>query len=354
LCVYKKCRTFARPNRLFFFYLITLKQTQMKKFLLSLAVLFAGLASAQTYYQAGDEVDEVWEGESFLLSPDKSGARFLTNDGSKYLTDQIPTDDALVEFEEAGEDEAGNILYYIKFSNAGLYLADWEIWDGKDSSDMVNWELPYMTLTDDTEKAAKWTVLPAETRYKAEKGAEDYVANWRVWTGQGTGQDTEESKGNLKVHAGAFVIMRDKLSTSNPNELTEGGMNPVYLEVQGDYTFFASWGANSWFISFPEEMDSDMLLEAWVASVLGDFDVESVYENEIYLEFLDNENGSEFITARANKVALEQEDWYYTSPAFVGSSEARDQVGTLLDAAIQGTMTVDEAFRVALQNLRAQ
>ena len=261
----------------------------MKKFLLSLAVLFAGLASAQTYYQAGDEVtDEVWEGESFLLSPDKSGARFLTNDGSKYLTDQIPTEDALVEFEialdEEGEsltDEAGNILYYIKFSNAGLYLADWEIWDGKDSSDMVEWVLPYMTLTDDTEAAAKWTILPAATRYKAEKGDDDYIANWRVWTGQGTGSDTEESKGNLKVHDGAFVIMRDKLSTSNPNELTEGGMNPVYLEVQGDYSFFASWGANSWFISFPEEMDADMLLEAWIASNLGDFDVEAVNANGV-------------------------------------------------------------------------
>ena len=82
--------------------------------------------------------------------------------------------------------------------------------------------------------------------------------------------------------------------------------------------------------------------------------INSVYENDIYLSFLDSEDGGEFITARANKVALEQSDWYYTSPAFVGSSEARDQVGTLLDAAIQGTMTVEQAFEVALNNLRAQ
>ncbi len=254
----------------------------MKKFLLFLSVLFTGIVSAQTNYRVGDEVtDEVWDGESFLLSPDKSRARFLTNDGSKYLTDQIPTEDALVEFECAGEDDAGNILYYIKFSNTGLYLADLEIYDGFDSSDMVIWVLPYMTLTEDTEKAAKWTILPAETRYRAEKGAEDYVANWRTWTGQGTGQDTNESKGNLKVHDGAFVIMRDKLSTSNPNNPTEGGLNPVYLEVQGDYSFFAPWGENSWFISFPEEMDADMLLEAWVASNLGDFDVEAVNANGV-------------------------------------------------------------------------
>ena len=82
--------------------------------------------------------------------------------------------------------------------------------------------------------------------------------------------------------------------------------------------------------------------------------INSVYDNSVYQEFLDSDDGGEYITARANKVALEQKDWYYTSPAFVGSSEARDQVGTLLDAAIQGTMTIDEAFKVALNNLRAQ
>ena len=257
----------------------------MKKFLLSLAVLFAGVASAQTYYQAGDEVtDEIWEGESFLLSPDKAGARFLTNDGKNYLTDQIPTDDALVEFEAAGETEEGDALWYIKFSNSGLYLKDMEMWDGMDSSDMMQdgvepWDpAPYVFTTDDKAEAAKWTVLPAQTRYKADKGADEYLANWRTWTDQGTGTDTEASKGNLKVYDGAFVIMRDKLSTSNPNTLSAGGLNPVYLATQSNtYSFFSpGYDTNSWFISYPEEMDTDDLLEAWVSSNLGDFDVESV------------------------------------------------------------------------------
>ena len=81
--------------------------------------------------------------------------------------------------------------------------------------------------------------------------------------------------------------------------------------------------------------------------------INSVYENDIYLEFLDNADGGEFITARANNVALAQADWYFTSPAFVGSSEARDQVGSLLDAAIQGNATIDEAFKTALNELRS-
>lgn len=312
----------------------------MKKFLLSLAVLFAGLASAQTYYQAAEEVDEVWEGESFLLSPDKSGARFLTNDGSKYLTDQIPTDDALVEFEIALDeegtpltDEAGNIFYYIKFSNAGLYLADWEVWDGKDTSDMVEWVLPYMTLTDDTEAAAKWTILPAETRYKAKKGDEGYIANWRVWTGQGTGTDTEESKGNLKVHAGAFVIMRDKLSTSNPNELTEGGLNPVYLATQGSYSFFSpGYDTNSWFISIPEEMDADMLLEAWVSTTLGDFDVEAVKANGVGVS-------AGFYTAESFAPLYEAWEAYLTYDGGFGEGEA-SEILAALQAAWEGLKRV--------------
>ena len=81
--------------------------------------------------------------------------------------------------------------------------------------------------------------------------------------------------------------------------------------------------------------------------------IESVYDNDIYLEFLDCQNGSDFITARANMVALEQEDWYYTSPAFVGSSQARDAVGSLLDSVLQGNQTVDQAFEAALNELRS-
>ena len=40
--------------------------------------------------------------------------------------------------------------------------------------------------------------------------------------------------------------------------------------------------------------------------------------------------GGKYISALSAKVCLEQEDYYYTSPAFNGSSTARDQVGTLL------------------------
>jgi hypothetical protein len=194
----------------------------MKKFLLSLAVLFVGMASAQTYYQVGSEVEGTFETETrYLLSCDVAATRFLTDNGETYLTEDIPTDAALIEFEEAEYDEDADVYYYrIKFSDSGLYLADQEMPDGLDSSDTHDWKLPYIFKTEDPTEAALWSVLPAETRTRAAQGAEDYVANWRVWTGQGTGE------GDAAIpYPGSWVIMRKGLST--PPDSGEGVENAV-------------------------------------------------------------------------------------------------------------------------------
>ena len=58
--------------------------------------------------------------------------------------------------------------------------------------------------------------------------------------------------------------------------------------------------------------------------------LKSVATNEAYAAFMAQADGGDFISALSAKVCLEQEDTYYTSPAFNGSSTARDQVGSLL------------------------
>ncbi len=58
--------------------------------------------------------------------------------------------------------------------------------------------------------------------------------------------------------------------------------------------------------------------------------LESVSENAIYADFIKSANGGDNIAALSAKVCLEQKDAYYVSPAFNGSSEARDQVGALM------------------------
>ena len=58
--------------------------------------------------------------------------------------------------------------------------------------------------------------------------------------------------------------------------------------------------------------------------------LKSVGENPVYADFISKADGGNNIAALSAKVCLEQESAYYTSPAFNGSSEARDQVGALM------------------------
>ncbi len=61
--------------------------------------------------------------------------------------------------------------------------------------------------------------------------------------------------------------------------------------------------------------------------------LKSVAENPVYADFLASANGGDFISALSAKVCLQQESAYYTSPAFNGSSAARDNVGLLMQSA---------------------
>ena len=72
--------------------------------------------------------------------------------------------------------------------------------------------------------------------------------------------------------------------------------------------------------------------------------------NPVYADFLAKADGGANLAALSTKTCLEQEDWYFTSPAFDGSSDARNEVGYLLDAAFTGTKTIDQAFEDAYSN----
>jgi len=58
--------------------------------------------------------------------------------------------------------------------------------------------------------------------------------------------------------------------------------------------------------------------------------LKSVNNNKIFAEAMANANGGDNISSLSAKVCLEQADYYYTSPAFNGSSTARDQVNALV------------------------
>ena len=81
--------------------------------------------------------------------------------------------------------------------------------------------------------------------------------------------------------------------------------------------------------------------------------IKSVENDEIYSEFLGNADGGDNIAALSVKVCLEQEEAYYVSPAFNGSSVARDQVGALMQKCMlisKDTADVPAAIKKAFED----
>ena len=87
--------------------------------------------------------------------------------------------------------------------------------------------------------------------------------------------------------------------------------------------------------------------------------IKSVQDNEIYKDWLDKANGINNLTALSVKLALAQSDAYFVSPAFNGSSVARDQVGILMQDALVSTdanvdAVLDNLFRKAIDECEYQ
>lgn len=76
--------------------------------------------------------------------------------------------------------------------------------------------------------------------------------------------------------------------------------------------------------------------------------IKSVMNNEVYAAHIASADGADHIAALSAKVCMEQEDAYFTSPAFIGSSTARDEVGNLLVAVFSNTKSVKTAFEDAI------
>ncbi len=87
--------------------------------------------------------------------------------------------------------------------------------------------------------------------------------------------------------------------------------------------------------------------------------IKSVNQHQLYMDELALADGGDYISALSAKVCLEQEAAYYTSPAFNGSSTARDQVGLLMQKCFSSqTKDVDalvkKAFKDAVEECKYQ
>ncbi len=138
-------------------------------------------------------------------------------------------------------------------------------------------------------------------------------------------------------------------SNNNPKVISQGPSVCIFNK-ENPQEVIASWLFVK-FLTTSVDFQAEFSMASGYVPVL-----KSVADHPVYAEFLSKADGGAQITALSAKVCLEQADYYYASPAFNGSSEARNQVGYLLTKCLTFTETgddlkkkIEDAFKDAVQ-----
>lgn len=133
-----------------------------------------------------------------------------------------------------------------------------------------------------------------------------------------------------------------QVNPENPKVISQGPSICIFKQ-NDPYRVVASW-------LLAKFLTTSIGFQAQFSSVSGYVPViTTVTENETYAKNLAAANGYGNTTYLAAKVCMEQASAYYTSPAFVGSSKARDEVGNLMQAVFTNSKGIDAAFKDAIE-----
>ena len=137
-----------------------------------------------------------------------------------------------------------------------------------------------------------------------------------------------------------------QVDVSNPKVISQGPSLCIF-QKENPQEVIASWLFVK-FLTTNVEFQAEFGMASGYVPVL-----KSVSENPVYASYLESADGGNYISALAARVCLEQERAYYTSPAFNGSSAAREQVGALMNKCltiISGDIEaqIEEAFEDAV------
>ena len=139
-------------------------------------------------------------------------------------------------------------------------------------------------------------------------------------TGGASYQQPNVTNGKPDFEVGIASI--PQVDVNNPKVISQGPSVTIFKK-DNPQEVLATW-LFAKFLTTNVDFQAAMSMSNGYAPV-----IKSVTENEVYAEFLASA-GTLNLQAYAVKVALEQEKAYYVSPAFNGSSVARDQVGLLI------------------------
>lgn len=131
--------------------------------------------------------------------------------------------------------------------------------------------------------------------------------------------------GNYPFEVGIATI--PQVNPDKPKVISQGPSVCIFKKANPQEVV-ASW----LFVKF---LTTNTSFQAAFADASGYVPVlKSVAENELWIENMAKADGGDYIAYLSAKVCLEQADAYYVSPAFNGSSTARDQVGYIINKAL--------------------
>ena len=163
-------------------------------------------------------------------------------------------------------------------------------------------------------------------------------------------QIPKNDDGTFKFEVGIATV--PQVDANNRKVISQGPSLCIFKK-SNDAEVQASW----LFVKF---LTTNLNFQAEFGMTSGYIPVlENVTDNAVYADELEAANGYEGLPLLATKVALEQADAYYTSPAFNGSSAARDEVGKLIqfcltDASCSTAAGIKKAFEDAVKECNHQ
>ena len=140
-----------------------------------------------------------------------------------------------------------------------------------------------------------------------------------------------------------------QLDINNPKVISQGPSICIFKDAN-EQEVYASW----LLVKF---LTTDVDYQYAVSTANGYVPaIKTVHNDEIYQAFLNSADGGDHIQALSAKQCLAQENAYYTSPAFNGSSKAREEVGLLMQScfadyekAPDKLAMIKEAFKKCLE-----
>ncbi|MGN1207069.1 MAG: extracellular solute-binding protein, partial [Eubacteriales bacterium] len=155
----------------------------------------------------------------------------------------------------------------------------------------------------------------------------------------------KDDQGNYPFEVGIAPI--PQVNPSTPKVISQGPSLCIFKK-DNPQEVVASW-------LFVKYLATNVEFQAEFSMASGYVPVlKSVADHPVYADFLAKADGTNNIAALSAKVCIEQESAYYTSPAFNGSSTARDQVGALLTKCLSAedggnvNAMIDKAFKDAI------